>query len=333
MPRGNAARNRAFTLIELLVVIAIIALLIGILLPAIGSARQSARNLLCQTNIRQIAQATKIYAVDYKGKFPTALGGRFVIDPENGKENMVWYDVNRLGRYLPQEDFRNLAATNNKNETLGGSVMECPNHPDAGRSYTINYWATSAAEVSGLNPTTGLPSFFKPGALASNAATYQNGSPFNDDTGRASALMLFGEAWGLYRSELLDNGVTNWYSGATMGGRQLPGERFGGGDGLLPITFNGFQDNSNWRANPSSPELNGDTTRMPTSYIPYYRHPPGKGDPRDIAGSTNIAFADGHVEKFDARDLFETEGDITKSTYEVLWSEKDQALERDLDGN
>ena len=57
-------KNKGFTLIELLVVIAIIALLIGILLPAIGKARDSAKNLLSQTRMRQLTQGGSNYAAD-----------------------------------------------------------------------------------------------------------------------------------------------------------------------------------------------------------------------------------------------------------------------------
>ncbi len=62
--RCNASPGRAFTLIELLVVIAVIAVLIGILVPALGSARKTSVNLLCATRMRQIALGWQIYAGD-----------------------------------------------------------------------------------------------------------------------------------------------------------------------------------------------------------------------------------------------------------------------------
>jgi prepilin-type N-terminal cleavage/methylation domain-containing protein len=60
--------RRAFTLIELLVVIAVIALLISILLPALASARESGKAIVCLSNMRNIGIGLVSYAQDYKGQ-------------------------------------------------------------------------------------------------------------------------------------------------------------------------------------------------------------------------------------------------------------------------
>ncbi|MEO0588870.1 MAG: type II secretion system protein, partial [Planctomycetota bacterium] len=93
-------RQHAFTLIELLVVISIIALLIGILLPALGAARDTARTMVCLTQQRDIGMAADAYAIDHDAELPTHGGpnGERVF---NGK-NVRW--PNLINPYYGKSD-------------------------------------------------------------------------------------------------------------------------------------------------------------------------------------------------------------------------------------
>jgi prepilin-type N-terminal cleavage/methylation domain-containing protein len=174
--RSTKSRQGGFTLIELLVVIAIIAVLMGLILPAVQKARESAARLQCANNLNQMGLALHTYA-DQKGGFPsggegTSYGGNPGPGPAPGAT--VFDKTSLFTNILPFLEHEDVAANYNpafyyndgvnapENVVVAQTVIKtylCPSNPlrpssgqdSAGYGYT-DYGATVYTDI---DPITG----------------------------------------------------------------------------------------------------------------------------------------------------------------------------------
>ena len=178
MGRGSTAGRCAFTLVELLVVTAIIAMIMGMLLPAISRARQRAQRLQCASNLRTLGQLLTLHADDHRGYLP--LAGAIAPGPTGaGLDNPSALGDPQQQRYDYYDNGGGLICVTVMPAALAPYIINRPINADSWQDVNADVYAPGPLQDAFLCPCDGstIQRLYQPWLWISNRAsgTYLGG--------------------------------------------------------------------------------------------------------------------------------------------------------------
>ena len=269
--RNRTGGRHGFTLVELLVVIGIIALLVGILLPALNKARAAGAKTQCLSNLRQLNVAVLQYTHDNKGH----------CFPYNYAPSQILWQVLLLPYIAPQSRKLDLYSTNATSQAAVAQLQ---------LRETVYFCPVARDPLNGLNIS---------GSTASGGAFNCWGPAGNPSGGLMGSYMFNG--W-LYRLGIVDDGKALGYAGTGLTGVkvedafwQLP---VSGSGATIPVLADG-----NWvdgwphsNDQPPASLLTGDQlTQEAMRRVCLARH---------MGKHVNVVFLDGHAVTVNLQDLW-----------------------------
>jgi prepilin-type N-terminal cleavage/methylation domain-containing protein/prepilin-type processing-associated H-X9-DG protein len=224
--------RRAFTLVELLVVIGIIALLVGILLPALNKARESGRIVKCMSNLRTLGQASLQYSIDNKNYFLPSIIWK---DAGGGSNKADWWaHLLMYKKYLPRQNI-----DSDGSPMAFDSVLVCPsvqsdfaiaNSPIDGIRRKVSdiiepttLWADISYGINGTTyvtselPSSNYNAYYPCTSIAFGTAKC---SPLKKRTAtKKSSELVFlfdGKEWNIWTNNLISTRIAGWRHGGWL---------------------------------------------------------------------------------------------------------------------
>jgi prepilin-type N-terminal cleavage/methylation domain-containing protein/prepilin-type processing-associated H-X9-DG protein len=190
MQDTSARRRPGFTLIELMVVIAVIVLMAAILFPVFAQVRDAGRKAACQSNLKQLGAAFRMYAADHDGLFPNPGGRGIQGRPTNGA---AWYSATRetaTGRVI--DSGAGVYPYLKQRGPAGSSVWSCPNALpgsgsgifDVGQNYAMNDYLRESHPGQAVTAKGNVPPSYFPGF-------HTGADPDRMGAGPADVILLF----------------------------------------------------------------------------------------------------------------------------------------------